>query len=153
MKTFKHTGVFVLAILTFWTCNKQDETLDLNSGYHFVADLMEYCRGTCDETDPWENKATHVKGHIRDIENNSIVQSYYENSRFYLEDIRNGMFMEIRVVSSKDEVFDKIRQARKADRFYIRGIAVSVQAQNDGDCTEGVVIELYHDSNLLINAE
>lgn len=134
-------------------CSKKEEMIDLEAGYHFVADLVQYCQGTCGEVESWEDNQAWVKGNIRDIDSETTLTNYYNEDRFYLEDIRNGMFMEVRIMLHKDEIFNEIRKAGKKDRFFIKGKVVPVYAYEGDNCKKGMVMELYSHEDLQINAE
>ena len=154
MKNHLHTGwILIVGFLLMVSCSKKEDAIDLSANYLQVADIIHYCSGSCDETDAWENSQVWVKGNIRDLDNETVMNSYFDQSRFYLEDIRNGFYIDIRIVSSKDEIFDKILKARKTDRFYIKGTAVAIFAYEDDKCSKGVIIELSSETDLTINAE
>jgi len=154
MTKINHIGLALIAgFILLGSCSKKEESIDLSGKYHYVADVLQYCKGSCDETNSWENSPVWVKGYISNLGNESVMNTYYEESRFYLNDIRNGMFMYINVVSDKDDIFNKIRKGTKTDRFYIRGVAKPIVALEENSCIKGVVIELSSDENLQINAE
>lgn len=149
--TYKHIWI-KLIILLFVSitsaCNKEQEPLVLDASFMTVADVLQYCQGTCDEVFDWENAEVLVQGYILNFNNDSIRQDYYSNSKFYLQDIRNGMFIEIRIDDNKDAVFEKIWPADQKSHFYIKGTAEPVIATSDGDCTKGVVVSLVHPDNI-----
>lgn len=132
----------ILPILFSVSCSKEEQVLDLDNNYLSVSDLLQYCQGSCDETMEWENKDALVKGYIMSIEDDSVMTDYYNESRVFLQDIRNGMYMEIRVTENKNPVFEKISTANKLSLFYIKGETISVNAQKDTECIKGVILEL-----------
>ncbi len=129
-------------------CSKKEDLLKLDENYLTVADLLQYCQGSCDETLDWENKTALVTGHVRDIESDSVKDQYYADSMLFLMDIRNGMFMEIRVTDNKDPIFEKIWNAEKRDVFYIKGTAKPIIAIDVDECSKGVVLLLDHPDNI-----
>lgn len=137
-----------LFLIVFSSCNKEQQPLILDQEYQSVADLLQYCQGSCGETYAWENEGVLVKGYILNFDEDSIKTDYYNKGKFFLQDIRNGMFMEIRVTVNKDPVFEKIWPADNKDIFYIKGTAVPVTASDDGQCTKGVVISLVHPDDI-----
>ncbi|MBN2172947.1 MAG: hypothetical protein JW731_02365 [Bacteroidales bacterium] len=138
---------FIILFLLF-ACEKEQETIILDKQYLTVADLLEYCKGSCDVIQSWENQTALVKGHIMDFDSDSVIQEYYNKSRFYLQDIRNGMYMEVRVQDSKEAIFNIIMSGKKTDLFYIEGTATAVIANNDGECHKGVVVLLDQPNNI-----
>jgi hypothetical protein len=138
----------LLLILLMGACDKEQETLILDVDFMTVADVLQYCQGTCDSKYSWENSTVLVEGYILNFSNDSVRQEYYTNSKFYLQDIRNGMFIEIRIDEHKDPIFEKIWPANHKNLFFIRGSAEPVIASSDGDCTKGVVISLIHPDNI-----
>ena len=113
-----------------------------------VADVYQYCQGTCDTIYGWENSDVLVQGYILNFSNDSIRQDYYSNSKFYLQDIRNGMFIEIRIDENRDAVFEKIWPADHKSQFFIKGTTEPVIAFSDDDCTKGVVVSLVHPDHI-----
>jgi len=144
------TGLLILFQLLL-SCTKQDENLILNEDFLFVADVLEYCQGPCSEFLNWENNEILVKGYIPNVANDSIVQEYYDQGRFYFSDIRNGMFMEIRVKEDTDAIFEILNEIQKKDMVFIRGIAESVIVNEGNECTKGVIIELTKSENINTN--
>jgi hypothetical protein len=140
--------IVTVILVSVFACGEKQEMLILNKDYLTVADLLEYCQGSCDETSTWENQTVLVKGHVMDIESDSVINEYYEDSRFYLQDIRNGMYMEVRVQDNKEAIFNIIRSGKKTDLFYIEGTAAAVIANNDGECNKGVVVLLNQPGNI-----
>jgi len=134
-------SLLVLAI-GMTACNKEEQTLILNESFLEVADLLQYCQGTCNEILDWEDEDAWVKGYILNFSNDSTRNEYYNSSSFLLHDIRNGMSIEVRVEGDKDPVFDKIWPADHKNQFFIKGIAKAVIAYNDEECTKGVVLSL-----------
>ena len=100
--------LMLFLILFSIACNKEEQPLVLNKDFLTVADLLHYCQGSCDETLDWEGKPVWVKGYILNFSNDSVRNKYYTDSSFLLQDIRNGMYMEIRVEENKDPVFEKV---------------------------------------------
>jgi len=143
-------GLLILFQL-FFSCAKQDENLVLNEEFLFVADVLEYCQGACKDLLDWENNEILVKGHVRDVKNDSVMLVYFEEGRFFLSDVRNGMFMEIRVEEDKDAIFEVLFGIQKNDMVFIRGIAESVIVNEGNECTKGVIIELTKSDNININ--
>lgn len=150
MKSKRLTYLFILALL-FLSCNKENEHIDLVAGYLFVSDVLEYCQGSCEVLYDWENSDVLVKGHVMNIQNDSIYNDYYNNSRIYLEDIRNGLFMEIRITDQLDDIFDILNQVQKQDEVYIKGKTSSISIIDDNSCKKGVYIELSESQHILIN--
>jgi len=138
----------LLLIVFSGSCSKEEQPLILNEDYLTVADLLQYCQGSCDETLDWEGKEAWVKGHILNFSDDSIRNKYYNDSSFLLQDIRNGMYMEIRVEENKNPVFEKIWPADHKNLFYIKGTAESVIATSVGDCTKGVFLSLTHPDDI-----
>jgi len=138
----------LLLVITLNACNKEQEPVILDSNFMTVADVFQYCQGACDKTYDWENSPVLVKGHILNFNNDSIRLDYYAKSKFYLQDIRNGMYIEIRIDENKDPIFEKIWPADHKNLFFIRGTAESVTATSNGDCTKGVVVSLSHPDNI-----
>jgi len=138
----------VLLVIVLNACNKEQEPLALDADYMTVADVFQYCQGSCDILYTWENSPVLVQGYILNFSNDSIRLDYYNNSKFYLQDIRNGMYIEVRVDDNKDPVFEKIWPANEKNLFYIQGTAEPVIATSDGECTKGVVVSLTHPDNI-----
>ncbi len=146
-KTFLYIISLSLLIIIV-SCKKEQATLELAKDYLFVADVQHYCQGNCDETSDWENQSILAKGHLMGIENDSLMQEYYDNSYFYLKDIRNGIFIEIRVKSDKAGIFNKLSGGQKTDMLFLKGTAEAVTATSGQDCTKGVVIGLFSANDL-----
>jgi len=140
----------LVLLFVFYTsaCNKEQDPLTLDDDFMTVADVFQYCQGNCDIVYDWENSDVLVQGYILNFSNDSIRQDYYSNSKFYLQDIRNGMFIEVRIDENKDPIFEKIWPADQKSHFYIKGTTEPVIASNDGDCTKGVVVSLVHPDNI-----
>ena len=137
--------------LSLTACSVSDTELVLDKDYLHVADVQQYCQGSCTETLDWEGSRVLVKGHVRDVENDSITSDYYENSRFYLLDVRNGMFMEIRVTDNRDAIFGIIFSLGKQDRIHLNGTAASVVVNEGNECRKGVIVELDQVEDIQIN--
>ncbi len=140
--------IILILTLTVFGCSKQQESLILDKDYLTVSDLLQYCQGSCDELLEWENKDALVKGHIISIGVDSIMNNYYDDSRLFLLDIRNGKFMEVRIIENKDPIFEKIRIASKKNLFYIKGETESIIALTDSECVKGVVLKLSHPNDI-----
>ncbi|RLC22442.1 MAG: hypothetical protein DRH21_08495 [Deltaproteobacteria bacterium] len=139
----------VLLFVSFTSaCNKEQEPLTLDADFMTVADVYQYCQGNCDTIYDWESSDVFVQGYILNFSNDSIRQDYYSNSKFYLQDIRNGMFIEIRINENRDAVFEKIWPADHKNQFFIKGTTEPVIASSDGYCTKGVVVSLIHPDNI-----
>ena len=139
--------LFFILIAT-QSCKKEQAPLELAKDYLFVADVQQYCQGNCDETYNWENQSILTKGHVMGIENDSLMQDYYNNSLFYLKDVRNGVFIEIRIKGDKAGIFNKLSEGQKTDMLFLKGTAEAVTATSGGDCTKGVVIGLFSANDL-----
>ncbi|RLD54470.1 MAG: hypothetical protein DRJ05_14585 [Bacteroidetes bacterium] len=136
---------FILSFILIATlsCKKEQAPLELAKDYLFVADVQQYCQGNCDETSDWENQSILTKGHVMGIENDSLMQDYFDNDLFYLKDIRNGVFIEIRIKGDKAGIFNKLSGGQKTDMLLLKGKAEAVTASSGQDCTKGVVIGLF----------
>lgn len=139
----------ILAILT--GCAKQQEDLDLDGAYLHVADVLRYCQGSCDVQLEWEGKEILVTGHITDAGDPATMLQYFEEGRFYLHDIRNGMFMEVRISGDKEAIFAFLSGIGKADDIYIRGTSEPVIVNDGNNCQKGVVIILNSAQNIISN--
>lgn len=140
--------LILLLVIILSACTKEQESVILDSDFLTVADVFQYCQGSCDKTYDWENSALLVKGYILNFNNDSIRLDYYSKSKFYLQDIRNGMYIEVRVDENKDPVFEKIWPADNKNLFFIKGTAEPLTATSNGDCTKGVVVSLIHPDNI-----
>jgi hypothetical protein len=144
--------VFIsLFLMASYSCNKEQAPLELAKDYLFVTDIQQYCQGNCGETSDWEMKAILAKGHVMGIENDSLMQDYYNNDHFYLKDIRNGVFIEIRIKGDKAGIFSKLYAGQKTDMLFLKGKAEAVTATSGVDCTKGVVIDLFGANDIRIN--
>jgi hypothetical protein len=151
MRTFHLLNLVLLILLFASACAPEEDSLVLNKEYLHVADVLQYCQGTCTGELDWENNAILTMGHVIDIENDSTRMDYYEQSRFFLLDVRNGMFLEVRVPEERDAVFEILFSVGKQDRVYIDGIAASIIVNEGNDCQKGVVIELSKAENIQVN--
>ncbi|NOX46522.1 MAG: hypothetical protein GXO89_06040 [Chlorobi bacterium] len=133
-------SIFLIAT---YSCKKEQAPLELARDYIFVADIQQYCQGNCEETSDWEMQTILAKGHVTGIENDSLMQDYFDNSLFYLKDIRNGIFLEIRIKSDKAGIFSKLKAFKKTDMVFLKGKAEAITATSGEDCTKGVVIDLF----------
>lgn len=131
-----------LVLVASFSCRKEQDPLKLDNDYLFVTDIQQYCSGNCDEISIWENHNIYAKGHVIGIENDSLMQDYFNNNRFYLNDIRTGIFIMIRINDDKMRVFDKLNAGKKDNMLFLKGIAEAVIASSGEDCTKGVVIEI-----------
>lgn len=132
----------LLFMMLCFSCNKDQPLLVLDENYLTVADVLHYCQGSCDEATVWENKNALVKGCIKDVESETKMEEYFFESKFYLQDIRNGMYLEVRVPENKEAIFEKIWNADKADAFGLSGILNPVIANEGDNCIKGVVLIL-----------
>jgi hypothetical protein len=139
---------FLFSILFVSSCQKEQQPLIFDEDYLKVADILHNCQGSCDEILDWENNEAVVFGHIMDIENDSIKKEYFSKSKFYLLDIRNGMFMEVSITENKDPIFEKIWNAKKTDEFLIKGTLNAVYAFDNDECVKGVNLLLNHPDNI-----
>lgn len=151
MKRNRGLLAVLILLVSGFSCTKESTELVLNQDYLPVADVLEYCQGSCDMLLGWEGTETVVKGHIPDISNDSSLQDYISNQRFYLSDIRNGMFMEIRIKGDEDAIFGILDMIGKQDMVFIRGTAEPVIVNEGNECLKGVVIELDQSTNIQIN--
>jgi hypothetical protein len=144
MNCLKKINIILVLTLFFagQSCNKQEIVLDLEEEYYTVSDITRYCTGSCDETSDWENKQALVKGYAKGVGNDSLMQEFYNRNLFYIEDIRNGLFMEVRITDDKDAIFNKLNAVRKTDMLYIKGTAIPVIAYEGDNCTKGMVLSI-----------
>ena len=145
-------------LLGFWlvllgSCSKTQDELVLDSNYLTVADVLQYCQGSCDETDSWEGQTILIAGHLQNANNDSVFQENKDISRFYLLDIRNGMFLQVQVEGDEEVIFERLSTVNKMDKIFIRATASPVFAQDGNQCTKGVVILLEKLENLQINLQ
>ena len=138
----------LLLVLVLSACNKEQEPIILDADFMTVADVFQYCQGSCEYVNDWEKSAVLVKGYILNFNSDSIRSDYYSKSKFYLQDVRNGMFIEVRIDENKDPIFEKIWPADNKNLFFIKGTAEPVTATSNGDCTKGVVVSLIHPDNI-----
>jgi hypothetical protein len=143
-----YSSCFLLLFFFFCSCQKDQQPLVFDQDYLKIADILHYCQGSCDETQDWENKEALVTGNIMDVENDSIKNEYLTKGKFYLLDIRNGMFMEIEITENKDPIFEKIWNARKTDEFLIKGTLNPIYATDDEGCNKGVNLLLNHPDDI-----
>jgi len=137
-------------LLQCFSCDKEQPLLLLDQNYLMVADVLQYCQGSCNEASVWENKNAFVKGSIKDVESESKMEEYFSESKFYLQDIRNGMYLEVRITENKEAIFEKIFAAEKSDTFKVKGMLNPVLAMDGGNCLKGVVLILNHPDNINI---
>jgi hypothetical protein len=148
-----HCIIFAGLFFLVTACDTLEEPLVLDQDYLHVADVLEFCQGPCQGTLAWENNNVLVKGYIPEVENDSILNEDKNNARFYLTDIRNGMFIEIRVDGDVDAVFQFLFGINKTDRLYIRGKAESILANQGSECIKGVIVQLSDVANMEVNLE
>jgi hypothetical protein len=142
-----------MLLLLLLGCSKTDDSLELDQRYLNIADVVEFCTGFCDVEAPWEQSTVLLKGHLRDAVNDSVQADNRKKHRFYLMDIRNGMFIEIRVEDDHDLIFDQLKAVMKQDVVYVSGTAIAIIATDGSVCTKGVVILINSPSDLFINLE
>ncbi len=140
--------LILLLVIMISACTKEQEPIIMDADYMTVADVFQYCQGSCDNTYDWENSPILVKGYILNFNNDSIRLDYYSKSKFYLQDIRNGMYIEVRVEGNKDPVFEKIWPADQQSLFFIKGTTEPIIATSNGDCTKGVIVSLIHPNDI-----
>lgn len=140
--------LILILVFVLNACNKEQEPVILDSGYMTVADVFQYCQGSCDKVYDWEYSDVLVKGYILNFNNDSIRLEYYSTGKFYLQDIRNGIYLEVRIDNNKDPIFEKIWPADNKNLFFIKGTTEPVIASNNNDCTKGVVVALIHPDNI-----
>jgi len=143
---------FILGLL-MWGCSPTEERLALDQSFLNIADVVQYCQGPCDEYAEWEGSNINLKGYLRNAGNDSIQNKNKENNRFYMIDIRNGLFLEVRVTEDNNAIFDLLSSALKNDLIYLKGKALGIKAYNGSECTKGVVIEIDNVTDILINLE
>ena len=68
-------SIIVLVFGTF-SCAKQQDDLVLNANHLFVADVLEYCQGSCSGQLVWEGAEILVKGHLRDAGSDAVMLEY-----------------------------------------------------------------------------
>lgn len=149
----KISVLLLLITAILGSCSKDQQELILDNEYLTVADILQYCQGSCDQTEAWENQTAWVYGNLRDAENDNQMQENYSAGRFFLIDIRNGMFMEIQVTGNKDAIFEKINIARKEDIVQVKGTLNAVMATDDSGCKKGVLLLLGDSQNIRINSQ
>ena len=152
MKTTYRNILISMAMATaMLSCSVPDEDLALDRYYLPVTDALQYCQGDCEELLEWEGSELRVKGHIPDVEDEAAMNQAYTSARFYLHDIRNGMFMEIRTGSDKDAIFEYLGGLSKQDEVYIRGVAESVIVNEGDGCLKGLVMVINSVQDIEIN--
>lgn len=153
VKRNKTYPILFLLLMVFIqiSCEKTDESGFLDNPYHHVADVKEYCNGACETLYDWENADIGIKGHIRGINNTETMNQYRTSAHFFLEDVRNGMFAEIKVKDNIDIIFDTLMVLQKNDQLFIKGIARSILATDGTKCKKGVFIDLCELENIKLN--
>ncbi len=152
-KASKGNTVFYFLIIIFingflLSCHKEQQTIILDQDFLQVADILHYCQGSCSDTEDWENAEVLISGHIIGIENDSTKNEYLLTGKFYLLDIRNGMYLEVNITENKDPIFEKIWNAKKTDEFQIKGRLNAVYAFDNEKCVKGVNVLLNHSDNI-----
>ncbi len=150
MKRLKNVSkiLIIIFLLAGYSCDKQEDSLVLDENYLTVSDLSRYCTASCDETGDWENKPALVKGYLKGAGNDSLMQEFYNKELFYLEDIRTGLFLEIRITNDRDAIFNKLYSAQKTDMLYVKGTATPVEAYDGDQCTKGMVLTIDNAGNV-----
>jgi hypothetical protein len=143
--------LFIFTAITIVSCEKIDEAGFMDVPYHEVADVKEYCQGACESAYDWENKKIGVKGYIPGITDTEVMNDYKSSARFYLEDIRNGMFISIKVENNLNDIFDSLMLLQKNDRLFIKGIARPVTANDGTKCEKGMFMEISQLENIEVN--
>ena len=151
----KRLSILLIWFLTliFSGCSKKNDSIALGEQYLQVADVVEYCQTNCDEVASWEQSEVLVKGHLRNVGNDSLWSINQEKSRFYLLDIRNGFSLEINVEDDQDLIFSRLLMVKKSDLVFITGTAKAVIAQDGANCIKGVVLLINQDKDIIINLE
>ncbi len=146
--------ILILALLCLGTlsCTKLQDDLDLDADYLHAADVLEYCQGNCNETLEWEGADILVKGYVPDVTDDAAMQELYQKQLFYLHDIRNGMFIEVRVVGDLDAIFAFLAGLIRTDQVFIHGTTKSVIVNEGNECLKGVVILIDHVEHIQINS-
>ena len=70
------------------------------------------------------------------------VRTIYQKQLFYLHDIRNGMFLEVRVEGDLDAIFAFLAGLIRTDQVFIQGTTKSVIVNEGNECMKGVVIQI-----------
>lgn len=148
---FIHIVLLLAGLAILAGCTKPQEELVLHSDYHHVADVLEYCQGPCNVGLVWEGMEILVKGKIPDVADSATMLNYYTDDHFYLHDIRNGMFMEVRITGDKEAIFEFLSGIGKTADVYISGTAESVMVNKGNECLKGVVIILSSSQNIKSN--
>jgi hypothetical protein len=145
--------ILILAFFFMGTasCTKQQDDLDLDADYLQVADVLEYCQGNCTEQPEWEGAEILVKGYVPDVADEALMQELYQKQLFYLNDIRNGMFIEVRVEGDLDAIFAFLAGLIKTDQVLVRGTSQSVIVNEGDECMKGVVILIDNVEHIQIN--
>lgn len=146
-------SILVICLYFTFSCTKDQQLLILNKNYIWVADFVNYCQGPCEEITSWENQEAKVKGYVMGLGNTEEMDNYFEKSEFYLQDIRNGMFMIVKVTNNKETIFAKINLAKKTDLFKVTGIAEPVIASGQDECSKGVVLTINNFDNITIEIQ
>jgi hypothetical protein len=149
----KYLSIYSISLLSLvmmiGSCSKEEEELVLDEGYLHVADALEYCQGSCNDMLDWEGAGIWVTGHVKGVDDDAVMQDYFTNNRFYLSDIRNGMFMEVRIEDDKEAIFAILYGINKTDRLFLKGTAEPVILNEGNECLKGVAITI--NSSLDIN--
>lgn len=149
--SYIHLFCSIFILIFVGSCSKTEDQLFLDQDYHHVADVLEYCQGACDEQLVWENSAVLISGYIPDITNDSIFEDYIEQERFYLSDIRNGMFMEVRIENDLEAIAETLSAIQKLDKVYLKGVTLSIIVNEGNECAKGVFISLSNATDIQLN--
>ena len=151
MKVAVHILMLALFSLGAFSCTKMQDDLELDAGYLHAADVLEYCQGNCNELLEWEGADILVKGYVPDVADDAAMQASYQKQLFYLHDIRNGMFLEVRIEGDLDAIFAFLAGLIKTDQVFIQGTTKSVIVNEGDECMKGVVILIDNVEHIKIN--
>ena len=149
--TWKWIITGLLLIMVFSCSREEQEDLDLGMDYLHVSDVSKYCQGPCGDVLDWEEAVILVMGHIPDVENEASMNEAFTKKRFFLHDIRNGMFIKIMVTGDEDAVFQLLGSLTKQDEVFIQGRAQAVIVNDSDECVKGLVVNLDSSGNIKIN--
>lgn len=152
MNSQKHFYIAGSLLMLIISCSKENK-ISLSENYLHVADVVQYCQGNCSEVYTWENSKALVKGYLRSVGNDSVWLDNQEQNRFYMFDSRNGFSLEIRVMDNPNIIFSKLSSVNKTDLVYVSGTTLALQAQNESNCTKGVVLQIDKETDIKINLE
>jgi hypothetical protein len=143
--------LWMFGLMMLLSCEKSNEQLILDDEFLNVADVLEYCQGSCDQELSWENSSVWVKGHVLDISNNSVLQDYIERERFFLLDIRNGMLIEVRVEDDKADIFNLLQTLGKQDKLFLKTTAIALVLNEGNACEKGVFLSVMSVEDIQVN--